>query len=145
MSYRIATLKRAVKGKNFKLQSGTKVYVVQSNVNGALVRLKPEDKIEYPVGNSVLDYSMTELATFYERKDQLFGDILTAIRNNIGRRKMVEFGENGFEDDAGNDLVSVDKNNVYFEGGSECYELGGLSLLDALNVYQTITNQPTTI
>ena len=77
----------------------------------------------------------------YKKYNELFYGVLAAIRKHIkeDKEELIEFGENGFEDDANNDLCAIDTENVYFgtetaDGYEDSYPLSELSLLDAIKI-----------
>jgi len=54
--------------------------------------------------------------------------------NQFTQGKVIDLGENGFEDEAGNDIIGLDDNYVYFNGFSDTYSLHELGLLDAIKL-----------
>lgn len=75
-----------------------------------------------------------------EKYNHLINETIGVIQDLVGDQKF-DFEGDGFEDEANNDLCAVDKEYVYFEGGSERYELHALGLLDAIEVVNVLENQ----
>ena len=55
---------------------------------------------------------------FYEKNRQFKNEISLSIKQAIGKRKKITF-EDSFKDEANNEIVSIDKKNVYFDGMME--------------------------
>jgi hypothetical protein len=68
----------------------------------------------------------TKSYKFGEEERKLREKVIKELRKKAPK-KMLELGENGFEDEARNDIRGVDK-----DGLSESYPLGSLGLLDAI-------------
>lgn len=79
-----------------------------------------------------------------EKYHNLLREAIGVIKELVGDQK-IDFEDNGFEDEANNDLCAVDNEYVYFEGGSERYELFALGILDAIEVINVLENQKSAI
>jgi len=75
----------------------------------------------------------------YDKVNDLLDNIILQLREYIGSG-IVDFGEQSFEDTAGNDLCAIDETRVYmgnyYEEGEthETYPLHELDLLDAIKI-----------
>jgi len=67
---------------------------------------------------------------FGEKERKLKAEVIKELRKHLGKKR-VEL-ENGFEDEANNDIIAIDRDNVYFNNGVDSYALSGLGLLDAI-------------
>lgn len=75
----------------------------------------------------------------YDKVNSLLQDVITQLREYT-QGKVIDFGEQCFEDMAGNDICAIDNENVYtgveydeFEE-VEKYPLHDLALLDAIKI-----------
>ena len=76
---------------------------------------------------------ITTSSEFYDAERALRDKVLETIRKLVGEKK-VDFGEQGFDDEAGNELCGIDKENVYFNNGKDEYPVTDLGLLDAIYI-----------
>ena len=80
----------------------------------------------------------TQTQKFYKRHRELKNDVINAIILKVGDRK-VDI-DAGFEDEAGNDLIAIDKEEVTMQGG-DVYPLDELGILDAMSLFDMLENE----
>lgn len=77
----------------------------------------------------------------YSEFEGLKEKCISQIKTLVGRKKRIEFSDNNvFEDESFNELVAVDKNEVFFENG-ESYDLNDLGITDALQIIHILEEQ----
>jgi hypothetical protein len=82
----------------------------------------------------------TQIEIFYDRQRELHGEVITALKKSLGKKKVnLEDSEQEFEDECNNTIVKVDCNKVYTDGVTGEYPIGELSINDALYILSAIT------
>lgn len=72
-----------------------------------------------------------------DRYNDLMEDVRREIINQLPDGRKFDFEDNGFEDEAGNDVEAVDTEVVHISGG-ETYSLHELSFWDGIKIIDTM-------
>lgn len=79
-----------------------------------------------------------------EKYDDLLQTIILQL-NEYTKGRIIDFGNQGFEDISGNDICGIDDENVYidydFEDLDNAYPLHELDLMDAIRILENFENK----